>query len=149
LYNWFVSWISTWRRPTYRAETCSCIPTVLLDNIYLFSTVRVTHKILCYWSNTTGMTHLKNIEAPSHNQCYCEKKTISNAYFDCLSVVLVVQHHKRMRRVILSSVVCPSLSYFSTLSHKRHDLWVGEVGVTERKRCFDFLYNVCLKIFLF
>jgi len=35
------------------------IITVLIGKIYLCLTVRVTHKILCYWTNTTGMTHLK------------------------------------------------------------------------------------------
>jgi len=48
LYNCSVSNITTWRWPTYRAETCSCIPTVPLGAIYLCSTVRLTQKILCY-----------------------------------------------------------------------------------------------------
>jgi len=33
LYSYSVSQITTWRWPTYRAETCSCIPTVLLGEI--------------------------------------------------------------------------------------------------------------------
>ena len=35
-------------------------------------------------------------------------------------VALVIQHAKRMRR-IMSSMACPTLSYFSTLSHKWQD----------------------------
>ena len=34
-----------------------------------------------------------------------------------MCVALVIQHAKRMRRITLLSVVCPSLPYFSALSH--------------------------------
>jgi hypothetical protein len=44
-----------------------------------------------------------------------------------------------MRRIILSSVVCPAVQYFSTLLHKRNRCY----GIY--KVCFDFLYNFCLK----
>jgi hypothetical protein len=40
-------------------------------------------------------------------------------YSECMFVALRVQH--AVHRVILSSVVCLALQYFSTLSHKQHD----------------------------
>jgi hypothetical protein len=48
-------------------------------------------------------------------------RVISIIYSECLSVALGSQHAMRVRRTILSSVVCPAVPYFSTLSHKRQD----------------------------
>ena len=36
-------------------------------------------------------------------------------------VALVIQHAKHMRRIILSSVTCPALAYFSALFNKWQD----------------------------
>jgi hypothetical protein len=55
-----------------------------------------------------------------HDARYSECQ-ISFTYSDCVCVALVIQHAMRMHHVILSSVACPALQYFSTLSHKRHD----------------------------
>jgi hypothetical protein len=51
----------------------------------------------------------------------CSGKSTSNAYSESVFVALGTLHAKRMRSIILSSVACPALLYFSTLSHKRHD----------------------------
>ena len=38
-------------------------------------------------------------------------------YFECVSVALVIQHTMHMHHIILTSVACLALPYFSTLPH--------------------------------
>jgi hypothetical protein len=70
---------------------------------------------------------------------------MSITYSECVSVASVMQHAKRMRRVILKSVACPVVTSF-TLSHKQKD-YRGK-KCTEYKVCvLIFFYKFCLKHF--
>jgi hypothetical protein len=62
----------------------------------------------------------RNNEARSSHRC-CHGKAKSITYSEYVFVAFVDQPAKRMRRIIFSSVVCPAVAYFSTLSHKRQE----------------------------
>ena len=68
-------------------------------------------------------------------------------YSGCVSVALVIQHAERMRRIILSSIACLALPYFSTLSRKLRDF--RKIVIEYKIAGLDFLHKFCLKHFLF
>ena len=52
-----------------------------------------------------------NNKALSRNHC-CRGKAIGITYSECVSVALVIQHAKCMRRIMLSSLACTALPCF-------------------------------------
>jgi len=60
------------------------------------------------------------IEELLRNHCW-RGKAISSKYYEYVSVTLVIQHAKRMRDIVWSSVARMALPYFSAIYHKRHD----------------------------
>jgi hypothetical protein len=113
---------------------CVCVT----DSDQVHSTATVSR-----WKNPTKKetkhaTYVwRNTDVHSRNH-WCSGNAISITYFERVSVTLGIQHVKRMLRIILSSVACPAVPYFSTLSHKRHDFWEK---VIEHKKCFYFLWK--------
>ena len=77
------------------------------------------YKVNYRWKRQ-AMYMSRNTEKSSCNHC-CSRKAIRITYSEYVFVALFIQHAKRLRRIVLFSVACPTLPYFSTLSHKRHD----------------------------
>jgi len=98
---------------------------------------RITHK------QDEQCTCKCNIEARSRNHS-SSGRAISTAHSECVSLAIIIQHAMRMHRIMSSTVSCPALQYFSTLSHKRQ---YSRKSVTEHKMCFDLLCKFYLKIF--
>jgi hypothetical protein len=81
-----------------------------------------------------------NIEARKRIHYFREKKSVTCS--GCVSVALFIQHAMRIHRIVLPSVVCVAVPYFSTLSHKRHNFRKTLLNI---KCAFGFLRNLCLK----
>jgi hypothetical protein len=70
--------------------------------------------------NKTDKVLLRNIETCSRKNCCCGQ-AISVTCSECMLVHLFISNAKRMRRIVLPSVVCLTVTYYSTFSHKRPD----------------------------
>jgi hypothetical protein len=89
--------------------------------------------------------HLRVTQYEARLRNPCCREAISIPYSECVFGALVIQHAKRMRRIIFLSEACLFYNIFP-YSHKWHD-FRGEKK--QHKMCFDFLYNFCLKHFSF
>ena len=86
----------------------------------------------------------RNIEERSYNHC-CSRRAMSVTYSKYVSVALVVQHVKRVRRIVICGLFGLT-AFFHIFS--RHDF--REKNIAEHKMCgFDLLYNFRLKHFSF
>ena len=82
---------------------------------------------------TQAMYVKRDNAARSCSSHCCSGKAIIIIYSECVFVALIIQHSKRMRRIVLSSVACPDLPYFTTLSHKPYDY--RKKKVMEHTKC--------------
>jgi hypothetical protein len=57
----------------------------------------------------------RNIEVLLRKECF-RGKEIGITYSECVSVAAVIQHVKRLRRILLTPVACLDILYFPTLS---------------------------------
>ena len=73
----------------------------------------------------------------------CRGKATSITYSKCVSVALVIQHVKRVRSIILSSVDCPTLLYFFPVISSVTRFSENK-NVTKNKIYFEFLYKFYL-----
>ena len=88
------------RRKT-KSGFCACAITFQPDSAYNKTALSAYNIILCRVRVTNCCRGKEVLNTPS------------------VSVVLVIQHAKRMCCIILSFVACLALAYFTTLSHKR------------------------------
>ena len=78
-------------------------------------------------------TYKRNVGARSRYH-YCRGKALSITYSECVSVSLVIQHTKRMRLIVLLSVSCTAVPYFSHYLINR-TTFQGGGDVLQHKTC--------------
>jgi hypothetical protein len=91
---------------------CDGVITVFEEHrVYWIDDTAVRNNELGRTLKKAGNIVQSSTEARWRKDC-CSRKAISTTYSEYVSVALVIQHAKRMRRVILSSVACLALHNF-------------------------------------
>jgi hypothetical protein len=88
------------------------------------------------WGHLLVNKKFKHNTAACSINYFSSGKSVSWKQWQPVSVALDIQHAKRIDRILLSSVACPALIYFSTLSHKRY-------GIQKKK---DPEHKMCILI---
>ena len=83
--------------------------------------VDVLRPILLCIQQDRKCAYKRSIGVRLPNHCGSGKE-VSITYSDCMSVALVLQHAKRLRRIVMPFVACVVPPSFFTLSHTRHDI---------------------------
>jgi hypothetical protein len=72
------------------------------------------------YSYKTGNVLLHNFGVPSRKYFF-NGIVIRITDSECVFIALNIQYAIRMNHIILSSMACPTVPHFHTLSYKRHD----------------------------
>jgi len=70
---------------------------------------------------TVCVMRLKSTKECNARRRRRRRRRIKGEREECVPVALIIDCAKRMRRIVLSSCVCPAVPYFSTLPHKRYE----------------------------
>ena len=114
----------------------------------------LSHGCYIYGTGRLTVSHTSGEEMSFLRSSFCSSLattslsvSISVTYSECVSVASIIQLPKRMRRIILSSVACPGVLYFHTISHKRPNF--RKENYCTNNDCLIFSTTLCEKRFSF